>query len=105
MKIGLRLATVLALAALLCVAACDRGFPGHGSRDELVRVAAGSQEAPAPPTPGPAPGWAVPCFAPGQLDQHFLKHGAEMGFATEGDYLRAAQALVSGGPGVEIYRR
>jgi pyocin large subunit-like protein len=48
---------------------------------------------------------AAPQFAPGQLEQHFRKHGAEMGFATKEDYLRAAQALVRGGPGVETWRR
>lgn len=46
-----------------------------------------------------------PRFAPGQLEHHFAKHGAEMGFATKEEYLRAAQALVRGGPGVETYQR
>lgn len=47
----------------------------------------------------------APQFAPGQLEHHFQKHGAEMGFTNKEDYLRAAQDLVRGGPGVETLRR
>lgn len=47
----------------------------------------------------------APRFAPGQLERHFWKHGVEMGFATMEEYLRAAQDLVRGGPGVEILHR
>jgi pyocin large subunit-like protein len=87
-----RLASILvylAIAALTLLAGCDaRGRPHERSR-----------EAPA------AERASAPRFAPGQLERHFRKHGREMGFATKEDYLRAAQALVRGGPGVETWRR
>jgi hypothetical protein len=99
-----------AIASITLLAACDLEPPGT-SRDR-------SRSSP----PGPAPvarddrdrgrdrerdrdREAAPQFAPGQLEQHFRKHGHEMGFATQEDYLHAAQALVRGGPGVETYQR
>lgn len=81
----------LAIAALTLLAGCDaRGRPRD--RDPTADAVAADRE-------------AAPQFAPGQLEQHFRKHGGEMGFATKEDYLRAAQALVRGGPGVETLRR
>jgi len=91
-----RLASVvvfLAIAALTMLAACD----ARGRRDRAVDVAPADTSA--------AADRAAPRFAPGQLEQHFRKHGGEMGFAAKEDYLRAAQALVRGGPGVETLRR
>jgi pyocin large subunit-like protein len=86
----------LAIAALTVLAGCDaRGRPRDRDRAPEPPAA----EAPAADREG------APRFAPGQLEQHFRKHGGEMGFATKEDYLRAAQALVRGGPGVETWRR
>jgi hypothetical protein len=92
----LRLAARLGLALLLGVTACDQGPRGTEPVHPGSTVAA--LEAPPPSHPAPQ-------FAPGQLEHHFQKHGAEMGFSSQADYLRAAQALVQGGPGVETYRR
>jgi pyocin large subunit-like protein len=91
----LRLAARLGLALLLGVTACDQAPPGT---EPVHRGSAAALDTSAPSHPAPR-------FAPGQLEQHFQKHGAEMGFSSEADYLRAAQALVQGGPGVETYRR
>ena len=98
-----RLAALLGLVTLLGVTACDRGSRAAFDRDTPVRAAAAAEEPTSPPSP--APGRVAPRFAPGQLEQHFQKHGGEMGFATQADYLRAAQALVMGGPGVETWQR
>ena len=98
-----RVVALLGLVTLLSVTGCDRGSPGAAHQDEPVRAAAAADEPPS--HQAPAPGRVVPRFASGQLEQHFQKHGAEMGFASQGDYLRAAQALVGGGPGVETFQR
>lgn len=94
-----RLASIvvfLAIAALTLLAGCDARGRAH---DRDRGRDAPTAEAPAADRAG------APRFAPGQLEQHFRKHGGEMGFATMEDYLRAAQALVRGGPGVETWRR
>jgi pyocin large subunit-like protein len=80
----------LAVAALTLIAGCDAR-----SRDNGL----------APSRSSAAYQADAPIFAPGQLERHFQKHGAEMGFTTAEDYLRAAQALVRGGPDVETLRR
>ena len=79
---------------VLALAACQ----GHDSRWT------GNPAEPLPRSLADAPS-ASPCFAPGQLEHHFQKHGLAMGFANQADYLRAAQALVRGGPDVETLRR
>jgi len=92
-----RLASVavfVALAALALLAGCDlRGEARDRGRDPVPTAAPAAERDDAPE------------FAPGQLEQHFRKHGAEMGFATKEEYLRAAQALVRGGPAVETWER
>jgi hypothetical protein len=95
----LRLAARLGLALLLGVTACDEIPRGTGARDEPVHRGSTIASLETPPD------HPAPHFAPGQLEHHFQKHGAEMGFSSQDDYLRAAQALVQGGPGVETYRR
>jgi hypothetical protein len=99
-----RLAALLALATVLFVTGCDGGSRWTGNQEGPARAATAA-EVPGPPSPVPAPGRVPPRFAPGQLEHHFAKHGGEMGFANQGDYLRAAQALALGGPGVETFRR
>lgn len=80
----------LAIAALTLLAGCDvRDF----------------DRGPTPARTSAAHHEDAPIFAPGQLERHFRKHGEEMGFATQEEYLHAAQALVRGGPGVETLRR
>src|SRR5262245_18796513 len=95
------LAVMLARLLLVIVAvlslACDlRGLdpPARDRRSAATSTAAAAQD---------APDRDAPRFAPGQLEQHFRKHGTEMGFATQDEYLRAAQALVRGGAGVETW--
>jgi hypothetical protein len=99
-----RLASVLvflAIAALTLLSGCDqRGGPTRGH----------DRGGAPPPAQAPATTPASdrsdgPQFAPGQLEHHFEKHGGEMGFATKEDYLRAAQALLRGGPDVETLSR
>lgn len=48
---------------------------------------------------------AAPSFARGRLDEHFAKHGAELGITTKHEYLARARALVRGGPGVDTLRQ
>lgn len=88
------LVVFLAIAALTLLAGCDarEGPRGRDRRAEPARTVAQADR-------------SGPQFAPGQLERHFEKHGAEMGFATKEEYLRAAQALVRGGPGVETWQR
>jgi pyocin large subunit-like protein len=84
----------LAVAALTLLAGCDLpGRPSLRDRDPAPTAAAAQADRDAPR------------FAPGQLEQHFDKHGGEMGIPTKEAYLRAAQALVRGGPGIETYQR
>jgi hypothetical protein len=104
MNLVVRLTALLALATVLYVTGCDRTSYLAGTQEGPVRAATAYEE-PGPPSPAPAPDRVPPQFAPGQLEHHFAKHGGEMGFASEEDYLRAAQALVMGGPGVEILER
>jgi pyocin large subunit-like protein len=95
-----RLAAIL-IPLVLAASACD-GDLDVQRRDAPASTAATSRSA---PTAEARSTVSAPQFAPGQLEQHFAKHGAEMGFATKEDYLRAAQALVCGGPGVETFQR
>jgi pyocin large subunit-like protein len=91
-----------AVASVALLTACDvRGLGQARSRRPAPAVTAAADTPDAPDTPA----GDLPQFAPGQLEQHFRKHGAEMGFATMEDYLRAAQALVRGGPGVETLQQ
>ncbi|MFT3764975.1 MAG: hypothetical protein QM820_05575 [Minicystis sp.] len=86
----------LAIAALTLLTGCDLSEgPSHRGRDAAIATG----QAPA------AYRNETPQFAPGQLERHFLKHGGEMGFKNQEDYLRAAQAIVAGGPGIEIWHR
>jgi hypothetical protein len=94
-RLGSLLLFVL-IAALTALAGCDLGCD----------IPSGRSRGPEPVVTAPDPAVRdAPRFAPGQLEQHFEKHGAEMGIATQDDYLRAAQALVRGGPGVETFQR
>ncbi|APR86876.1 hypothetical protein A7982_12225 [Minicystis rosea] len=80
----------LAIAALTLVAGCSMQV----ERGEGTGAAISAEERE-----------RAPVFAPGQLERHFEKHGWDMGFTTKEAYLQAAQALVRGGPGVEILHR
>jgi pyocin large subunit-like protein len=89
-----RLALIFVPFAIAALGACDLD-PGVRARgDEPAGVATSARAE-----------RGAPQFAPGQLEHHFAKHGGEMGFATKEDYLRAAQALVRGGPGVDTWRQ
>lgn len=81
----------LAIALLTLLSACDMRGPSPERGREVAPAAAEDERAPQ--------------FAPGQLERHFQKHGHEMGFTRAEDYLRAAQELVRGGPGIETWVR
>lgn len=98
-----RLVVLFALALLAVLVGCERSR-WLGNPDESLPGPSAAETA-APEAPSPRPGSRQPQFAAGQLEAHFRKHGDEMGFKTQEDYLRAAQALVRGGPGVETYQR
>src|SRR5262245_26144879 len=83
---------LLALAASACGAA----------------PAAQSVARPSAPATGSAaqrPTAALPNFAPGRLQSHFEKHGAEFGYRTADEYLQGARGLVAGGDGIETWER
>ena len=44
-------------------------------------------------------------FAPGKLDEHYLKHGYQFGHITEEQYLHEAQDLLDAAPSVDILER
>jgi pyocin large subunit-like protein len=60
---------------------------------------------PAAASAAPRPVATLPNFAPGRLQSHFEKHGAEFGYRTAEEYLQGARALVAGGEGVETLAR
>lgn len=47
----------------------------------------------------------VRAFAPGKWFSHFIKHGREFGYTTSVQYLRGAQRLTGGGPGISTFTR
>lgn len=52
-----------------------------------------------------AAGRGQDAFAAGKWLTHFEKHGAEFGYKNSVEYLRGAQRLLQGGPGVETFVR
>ena len=44
-------------------------------------------------------------FAPGQLEEHYLKHGYQFGKITQEQYLQDAQALLDAEPGGDILEK
>ena len=44
-------------------------------------------------------------FAPGKLEEHYLKHGYQFGQITQEQYLHDAQALLDAGPGGDILEK
>lgn len=44
-------------------------------------------------------------FAPGELEEHYLKHGYQFGNITEEQYLQDAQALLDASPGGDIQEK
>jgi len=44
-------------------------------------------------------------FAPGQLEEHFLKHGYQFGKITQEQYLEGARALLDADPGGDILEK
>jgi pyocin large subunit-like protein len=55
--------------------------------------------------PGPGGKGKAVRFAAGKWLSHFAKHGSRLGFKTSIEYLRGAQALTRGGPGVSKFQR
>ena len=92
MKYGRTLPLLLALAASACGAA-------------PATQTAARPSAAATPSAAPRTVAALPNFAPGRLQSHFEKHGAEFGYRTAEEYLQGARALVQGREGVETFAR
>jgi pyocin large subunit-like protein len=44
-------------------------------------------------------------FAPGKLEEHYLKHGYQFGQITEEQYLQGAQALLDADPGPDVLEK
>ena len=44
-------------------------------------------------------------FAPGQLEEHYLKHGYQFGQITRDQYLQGAQALLDAAPGKDVLEK
>jgi pyocin large subunit-like protein len=44
-------------------------------------------------------------FAPGQLEEHYLKHGYQFGQITQEQYLKDAQALLDAVPGGDVLEK
>ncbi len=44
-------------------------------------------------------------FAPGQLEEHYLKHGYQFGGITKEQYLQDAQALLDADPGGDVLEK
>ena len=44
-------------------------------------------------------------FAPGQLEEHYLKHGYQFGNITQEQYLQDAQALLDADPGGDVLEK
>jgi len=44
-------------------------------------------------------------FAPGELDEHYLKHGYQFGQITEEQYLEDARALLDAVPGGDVLEK
>lgn len=65
----------------------------------------------AEPTPGATttstatPDAAAPHFGKQHLEEHFQKHGAEVGASSKEDYQAKAQTLVKGGAGVDTLKQ
>ena len=44
-------------------------------------------------------------FAPGKLEEHYLKHGSQFGQITEEQYLEGARALLDASPGGDVLEK
>jgi pyocin large subunit-like protein len=44
-------------------------------------------------------------FAPGELEEHYLKHGYQFGQITQEEYLHGAQALLNAAPGTDVLEK
>ncbi|MDD5194812.1 MAG: hypothetical protein PHQ96_03940 [Candidatus Omnitrophica bacterium] len=44
-------------------------------------------------------------FVPGELEAHYVKHGAEFGAITKEQYLQSARALLNAAPGQDVLEK
>ena len=44
-------------------------------------------------------------FAPGQLEAHYLKHGDQLGYNSQEQYLQGARALLNASPGKDVLEK
>lgn len=94
----------LLVVGLLSIGCCRSRAPAPTS-DPAPRAADPTTPKAADPAPKPAVDASAPHFGKGRLEEHFAKHGAEMGIATKEDYLARAQALVRGGAGIDTLKQ
>lgn len=92
---------VCSLVVFTLAAGCCRSSSGGHRRQAKTDPTGAATTAPDAGPAAPPQDRGAPQFASGQLEQHFQKHGHEMGIATKEEYLAKAQALVRGGPGVD----
>lgn len=92
---------LIAVAALL-VAGCGGAGGSAAVAPAPAPAASAITAAPAPAATLPVPSSPVGFRSQAQLEEHFHKHGAEVGAASEGDYLHRAQALRDAPLGTDV---
>ena len=94
------LAALIAMAVLL--AACGGSGGGVAVAPASAPAASATVAASAPAATLPVPSSPVGFRSPAELQQHFEKHGAEVGAASETAYLHRAQALRDAPLGTDV---
>jgi pyocin large subunit-like protein len=95
------LAALIAATALL-VAGCGGSNHGAALAPAPAPAAPATTAAPAPAATLPVPSSPVGFRSQAQLEEHFHKHGGEVGAASEADYLHRAQALRDAPLGTDV---
>jgi hypothetical protein len=92
-----------ALAVLLALTGAGCGGSGGSSAPPAASAAAPiATTGPAPPATLPVPSSPVGFRSQTELDEHFRKHGDEVGAASETEYLHLAQALRDAPLGTDV---
>jgi hypothetical protein len=84
---------LIALGAVLLLAGCGGSHAAAPPAAPAASTAAAAATAVAPPATEPIVISPVGFRSQAELDEHFAKHGREVGAKTESDYLHRAQAL------------
>jgi pyocin large subunit-like protein len=95
---------VRALAALIAAVLLLAGCGGSGGSVAVAPAPAASATTavPAPAATLPVPSSPVGFRSQAELQEHFRKHGTEVGAASEADYLHRAQALRDAPLGTDV---